>query len=78
MVSVAGAMTLIVDSTMCTVPAPAQVSSVTILFACCTTVPLVLAQGGAQVTAAAVVIELAGLGGREQVAPLPVHSVAVL
>jgi len=25
-----------------------------------------------------VVIELAGLGGRELVAPLPVHSVAVL
>ena len=37
-----------------------------------------LAQAGAQVTTAAVVLELAGLGGREQVAPLPVHSVAVL
>jgi adenine phosphoribosyltransferase len=32
---------------------------------------------GAQVTTAAVVIELAGLGGREQVAPLEVHSVVV-
>jgi adenine phosphoribosyltransferase len=29
---------------------------------------------GADVTGAAVVIELAGLGGREAVAPLPVHS----
>src|ERR1700745_2726095 len=37
-----------------------------------------LAQAGAQVATAAVVIELAGLGGRELVAPLPVHSVAVL
>jgi adenine phosphoribosyltransferase len=37
-----------------------------------------LEQSGAQVTSAAVVIELAGLGGRELVAPLPVHSVAVL
>lgn len=37
-----------------------------------------LEQSGAQVTIAAVVIELAGLGGRELVAPLPVHSVAVL
>ena len=35
-------------------------------------------QSGAQVKIAAVVIELAGLGGRELVAPLPVHSVAVL
>jgi adenine phosphoribosyltransferase len=33
---------------------------------------------GAQVRLAAVVIELAGLGGRELVAPLPVHTVAVL
>jgi adenine phosphoribosyltransferase len=32
---------------------------------------------GAQVTTAAVVIELAGLGGRDQVAPLQVHSVTV-
>jgi adenine phosphoribosyltransferase len=30
----------------------------------------------ADVTAAAVVIELAGLGGREAVAPLPVHSLS--
>jgi adenine phosphoribosyltransferase len=37
-----------------------------------------LEQSGAHVTTAAVVIELAGLGGRELVAPLPVHSVAVL
>jgi len=37
-----------------------------------------LEQSGAQVTTAAVVIELAGLGGREQVAPLSVHSIAVL
>ena len=37
-----------------------------------------LEQSGAQVTTAAVVIELAGLGGRGLVAPLPVHSVAVL
>jgi adenine phosphoribosyltransferase len=37
-----------------------------------------LEQSGAQVTIAAVVIELAGLGGRELVAPLPVHSVVVL
>ncbi|HEY1842909.1 MAG TPA: adenine phosphoribosyltransferase [Mycobacterium sp.] len=37
-----------------------------------------LAQAGAQVARAAVVIELAGLGGRDLVAPLPVHSVAVL
>src|SRR5580693_2053173 len=37
-----------------------------------------LEQAGAQVKIAAVVIELAGLGGRELVAPLPVHSVAVL
>ncbi|MGC2345005.1 MAG: adenine phosphoribosyltransferase, partial [Mycobacterium sp.] len=29
---------------------------------------------GAEVTIAAVVVELAGLGGREVVAPLPVHS----
>lgn len=33
---------------------------------------------GARVSIAAVVIELAGLGGRELVAPLPVHAVAVL
>jgi adenine phosphoribosyltransferase len=37
-----------------------------------------LEQAGAHVTTAAVVLELAGLGGREHVAPLPVHSVAVL
>jgi adenine phosphoribosyltransferase len=37
-----------------------------------------LEQSGAQVTSAAVVIELTGLGGRELVAPLPVYSVAVL
>ena len=37
-----------------------------------------LEQVGARVTAAAVVIELAGLGGRDRIAPLPVHSVAVL
>lgn len=36
-----------------------------------------LEHAGARVTAAAVVIELAGLGGREQVAPLPVHSLSV-
>ncbi|MGC2674970.1 MAG: phosphoribosyltransferase family protein, partial [Mycobacterium sp.] len=33
-----------------------------------------LQQAGAEVTIAAVVVELAGLGGREVVAPLPVHS----
>jgi adenine phosphoribosyltransferase len=32
---------------------------------------------GAQVTTAAVVIELAGLGGRDKVAPLSVHSIVV-
>jgi adenine phosphoribosyltransferase len=37
-----------------------------------------LERAGAQVRLAAVVIELAGLGGRELVAPLPVHTVAVL
>jgi adenine phosphoribosyltransferase len=37
-----------------------------------------LERSGAQVKIAVVVIELAGLGGRELVAPLPVHSVAVL
>ncbi len=37
-----------------------------------------LERAGAQVRIAIVVIELAGLGGRELVAPLPVHSVAVL
>jgi adenine phosphoribosyltransferase len=37
-----------------------------------------LERAGAQVRIAAVVIELAGLGGRELVAPLPVHTVAVL
>ena len=37
-----------------------------------------LERAGAQVTSAAVVIELVGLGGRELVAPLPVHSIAVL
>jgi adenine phosphoribosyltransferase len=33
-----------------------------------------LEHGGARVTAAAVVLELSVLGGRDQVAPLPVHS----
>lgn len=33
-----------------------------------------LEHSGATVTAAAVVLELAGLGGRDAVAPLPVHS----
>jgi adenine phosphoribosyltransferase len=33
-----------------------------------------LEDGGARVTAAAVVLELAALGGRDVVAPLPVHS----
>ena len=33
-----------------------------------------LEQAGAKVTMAAVVVELAGLGGRDRVAPLPVHS----
>ncbi|WP_423212836.1 adenine phosphoribosyltransferase [Mycobacterium talmoniae] len=33
-----------------------------------------LEHAGATVTAAAVVLELAGLGGRDAVAPLPVHS----
>jgi adenine phosphoribosyltransferase len=37
-----------------------------------------LEDAGAQVRVAAVVIELAGLGGRDLVAPLPVHTVAVL
>ncbi len=37
-----------------------------------------LERAGAQVRIAAVVVELAGLGGRELLAPLPVHSVAVL
>jgi adenine phosphoribosyltransferase len=37
-----------------------------------------LERAGAQVLIAGVVIELTGLGGRELVAPLPVHSVAVL
>jgi adenine phosphoribosyltransferase len=37
-----------------------------------------LEHAGAQVRVAAVVIELAGLGGRDLVAPLPVHTVAVL
>jgi adenine phosphoribosyltransferase len=37
-----------------------------------------LERAGARVRIAAVVIELAGLGGRELVAPLPVHTVAVL
>jgi adenine phosphoribosyltransferase len=37
-----------------------------------------LERAGAQVRIAAVVIELAGLGGRELVAPLPVHTIAVL
>jgi adenine phosphoribosyltransferase len=33
-----------------------------------------LEQAGARVTTAAVVLELAALGGRERLAPLPVHS----
>jgi adenine phosphoribosyltransferase len=37
-----------------------------------------LERAGARVRIAAVVVELAGLGGRELVAPLPVHSLAVL
>ncbi|WIM88531.1 adenine phosphoribosyltransferase [Candidatus Mycobacterium wuenschmannii] len=37
-----------------------------------------LEKAGARVTTAVVVIELAGLGGRDRVAPLPVHSVAIL
>jgi adenine phosphoribosyltransferase len=37
-----------------------------------------LERSGAQVRIAAVVIELAALGGRELVAPLPVYSIAVL
>jgi adenine phosphoribosyltransferase len=37
-----------------------------------------LEHAGAQVRVAAVIIELAGLGGRDLVAPLPVHTVAVL
>jgi adenine phosphoribosyltransferase len=37
-----------------------------------------LKQLGAQVITAAVVLELAGLGGRECVAPLPVHSLRVV
>jgi adenine phosphoribosyltransferase len=37
-----------------------------------------LERAGARMRIAAVVVELAGLGGRELVAPLPVHSVAVL
>jgi adenine phosphoribosyltransferase len=35
-------------------------------------------QAGAAVTTAAVVIELTGLGGRDRLAPLPVHSLLVL
>ncbi len=37
-----------------------------------------LSGAGAQVTAAAVVMELAALGGRERLAPLPVRSIQVL
>jgi adenine phosphoribosyltransferase len=37
-----------------------------------------LERAGARVTTAAVVVELTGLGGRERVAPLPVHSLRVL
>jgi adenine phosphoribosyltransferase len=37
-----------------------------------------LERAGAHVTIAAVVVELAGLGGRDLVAPLPVYSVVVL
>jgi adenine phosphoribosyltransferase len=37
-----------------------------------------LEQGGALVTMAAVVLELAALGGRGRVAPLPVHSLRVM
>jgi adenine phosphoribosyltransferase len=36
-----------------------------------------LEHAGARVTTAAVVIELAGLGGRDRIAPLQVHSVSV-
>ncbi len=36
-----------------------------------------LEQAGAQVASAGVVIELAGLGGRDRIAPLRVHSVSV-
>ncbi len=36
-----------------------------------------LEHAGAQVTTAAVVIELAGLGGRARIAPLQVHSISV-
>jgi adenine phosphoribosyltransferase len=35
-----------------------------------------LTHAGANVTAAAVVVELAALGGREALAPLPVHSLS--
>jgi adenine phosphoribosyltransferase len=37
-----------------------------------------LVDGGAQVSAAAVVLELAGLGGRDVVAPLPVTSLVTV
>lgn len=37
-----------------------------------------LTTAGAQVTEAAVVMELAALGGRQRLAPLPVHSVQLL
>jgi adenine phosphoribosyltransferase len=37
-----------------------------------------LERGGARVRVAAVVLELAALGGRERVAPLPVHSLRVI
>ena len=37
-----------------------------------------LTAAGAEVTASAVVLELTALGGRERLAPLPVHSVRVL
>jgi adenine phosphoribosyltransferase len=37
-----------------------------------------LEQAGARVTTAAVVLELAALGGRDRVAPLPVHSLRAI
>lgn len=37
-----------------------------------------LATGGAEVTVAAVVLELTGLGGRDRLAPLPVHAIQQL
>ncbi|QUR67179.1 adenine phosphoribosyltransferase [Mycobacterium spongiae] len=37
---------------------------------------LLLQRAGANVTGAAVVVELSGLGGRDAIAPLPVHSLS--